>query len=46
MTPEQLDAAEAYTVKAIQEAADHYRLLVVGYEELAEERTKRLKAMH
>lgn len=46
MTPEQLQAAEDYTANAIQEAAAHYNLLVAGYEELAEERTKRLKAMH
>lgn len=41
MTSEQLDAATAYTEKAIQDCAAHYSLLMVGYEELAAEHQRR-----
>lgn len=46
MTPDQLDAAEVWTIEQMQKAQDHYDLMKVGYEELAEERTRRFRQLN
>lgn len=46
MTPDQLEAAIAYTEQALIKAANHYRLLLAGYEELAEEVQRRERSLN
>lgn len=41
MTQEQLDAAQEYTVDAIEKAAAQYSLLMIGFEELRAEYERR-----
>jgi len=46
MTPEQLDAAEAYVVGAIEKAQSHLAMLYAGYMELCEEQSRRLRTIN
>lgn len=42
LSDEQLDAAEAYMINAVEKTRDHYQLMVDGYRALGLERQRRL----